>query len=275
MPLIITATDFSHVADNAVHYACGLALATGAHLVVLHSFILPVMFSDVPVITGTLAGDEQKDADAQMGQLIAELKTRYPALSAAGKVVYGDTIDILADYQEPGNAPWMIVIGNSSRREETSWTESILVNALKSLQYPVLAVPPGTEYKQVSNICFAVDRIDEQAAIAMQLLGAIAQKLGAGLQVMHAAPQNAPADKTITDAQLKTLTTGLNVEYHVLQETQDVNGAILKFVEQRHADWLMIMPRKHSFFDALLHKSHTSSLVQMALVPVLAIHEHK
>jgi hypothetical protein len=49
MPLIIAATDFSDVAENAVNYACSLATAQKAEVMVIHSFIVPVMFSDIPM----------------------------------------------------------------------------------------------------------------------------------------------------------------------------------------------------------------------------------
>ncbi len=59
MPLIIAATDFSDIAQNAVKYACNLAIAQKADLLILHSYIMPVMFSDVP-IPAALVNDAQK-----------------------------------------------------------------------------------------------------------------------------------------------------------------------------------------------------------------------
>ena len=76
MPLIITATDFSDVAENAVNYACSLATALKADVVILHSFIVPVMFSDIPMPV-SLMNDAQGDADESMKKLVERCSATY------------------------------------------------------------------------------------------------------------------------------------------------------------------------------------------------------
>src|ERR1039458_3926639 len=120
MPLIITATDFSEVAENAVNYACNLASTQSAHVVIVHSFIIPVMFSDIPM-PGSLITDAQNDAEEQMKKLVNIMMLSFPGLAIDGKVIYGDTIDALSDYSEENNKPWMIIVGNSSFGEYSYW----------------------------------------------------------------------------------------------------------------------------------------------------------
>lgn len=270
MSLIITATDFSDVAENAVNYACQLAVAHNARVIVVHSFMLPVMFSDVPM-PGSIVNDEQKDAEEQMKKLIQDLNTRYPGLQVDGNVIYGDTVDILESYKEGSNDPWMAIVGNSSLNVNNTWSESVLINAFKELQYPVLAVPPGSSFRPVHRICFAMDNKPGGYEAAVRQLTDITRELNIELHVLNIQPADKPHEEPH-----KELLAGLNPVYHLINEAADINDAILDFIQKNDFDWLIMMPRRHSFFDALLHKSHTRALVHNTHIPILAIHEsHK
>jgi nucleotide-binding universal stress UspA family protein len=272
MPVILTATDFSSVAENAVDYACQLALAHGADLVALHSFRLPVMFSDIPM-PGSVVDGEQEEAEKQMTSLIAGLMGRYPGLPVKGKVIYGDTIDILDGFTESNEPPLLVVVGNSSMSEDKLWSESILINTIKSLRYPVLAVPPEATYAQVSKVCFAIDNKEGGYATAIPQLAGLVIKMNLELHALHVKPAIASHEKTHSLNE-KTLAPLIPV-YHELSGINNVDEAILDFVKKNGFDWLVLMTRKHSFFEALMHKSHTRALVQHSSVPVLAIHEAK
>ena len=274
MALIITATDFSEVAENAVNYACQLATSCHAHVVVLHSFMLPVMFNDLPM-QGSIVVDEQKDAEAQMTKLIQRLSQDFSGLKVEGKVIYGDTLDILEDYKENALAPMMVVVGNSSLHETNSWSESVLINAFKSLHYPVLAIPPGAKFKPVKKICFAADSIHGGYDLAVGQLKNIAIELRAEIHVLHIITTGKHQENTNPETDLKGQLAEFNPHYHLVYDAGNTDNAILDFGAANEIDWLIMMPRKHSFFNALFHKSHTRSLVHQSHLPILALHESK
>src|SRR5450631_4164670 len=97
MPQIIIATDFSAVAENVAHYSCNLALSIQAGVVLIHSYVFPVMFSDIP-LPASLMDDTQKNAEKNMATFIDSLHILYPNLEISGKVVYGNVIDAVDDY---------------------------------------------------------------------------------------------------------------------------------------------------------------------------------
>lgn len=269
MQLIITATNFSKVATNAVHYACALAATQNAKVVILHSFVMPVLFTDVP-IPASLVDDEQKDATNLINQLVAELQAKHPGLDVSGKVVYGNTLDILANLADDISNPWMMVIGNSGMSDENIWSESVLMDALRGLTCPVLAVPPGVSYAPVGKLAFAMDSKPAGYGLASQQLASVVAALGAAFHIIHAAtPDEAnkpePAQNPAFEA--------LKPVYHKIAPTADTDSSILEFVSSNGMGMLAVMPRRHSFFDALLHKSHTKELVHHCPVPILAVHE--
>jgi nucleotide-binding universal stress UspA family protein len=271
MALIISATDFSSAGNNAVHYACQLAAAQNAQVAVLHSFVFPIMFSEVP-LPPALMTDAQKDAEQQLEKLLWDIRSAYPGITINGKVIYGDIIDTVEEFSSDNVTPWLVVVGNNSG-EHGTWPDSTLVAALKQLPYPVLAVPPETQYKEVQKMCFAFDNKPGANEQAMIQLVALARQFNAELHVLNAQPDVLNRDNIpdIDQAVQKTLEP-VAPKYHILYGV-NIDDAIKDFTEKNDIGWLVLLPRTYSFFEGLFHKSHTKSIVHHSIVPILALHE--
>ncbi len=271
MSLIIAATDFSDVAQNAVRYACHLAAAQKTQVLIIHSYIIPVMFSDVPM-PASVVNDAQTDAEESMQELVNALSAQYPTVGIKGSVVYGDVIDILDEYEET-TKPMMIVVGNSAG-EKNTWIDNTLREEFTKLKYPVLAVPPHVQYKPVGKICFAFDNKHTGNEKALHQLTGIANALGAELHVLNVQPDTHNQDNNVNiDAAAQNILATARTSYHIQYDVQNVDKAIENFVASNGQDWLALIPRKHSFFEGLFHKSHTKAIAQNAKVPVVALHE--
>lgn len=274
MSLIITATDFSEVAENAVNYACRLASAQNAQVIIVHSFIIPVMFSDVPM-PASIVTDAQADAEENMNNLVARMTTVYPGLPVQGTVIYGDTVGVLDEYAAQNKSPWLIVVGNKGPEEAASWPDSTLMNVLKKLEYPVLAVPAHFGYQPVKRICFAYDNKHKGNDIALQQVKDLSMRMGAELHVLTIRLKNAGSDvPAAIDEGVKSLLAGANPSYHFVNDAGDIDNTINDFISNNNIDLLIVLPRKHSFFEGLFHKSHTKSIALHTRIPILALHEN-
>lgn len=273
MSLIITATDFSEVAKNAVNYACSLAAAQKAQVVVIHSFSFPVMLTDVPM-PATLMNDTQHDAENNMEHLVQKLQAAYPGTRIDGKVIYGDIIDTIEEYAQDTRKPWMIVIGNSITGDAPTWPDSTLLDAFKELKYPVLAVPPGTTYNGVEKICLAFDNKHTGNEAALGQLSGISERLSAELHVLNVQNNTEITDKNPDiDEHAKELLAGANPQYHILFDETDIDERIQSFNKENNITWLAMIRRHHSFFEGLFHKSHTKAIAHHAQLPILVLHD--
>lgn len=273
MPLIIAATDFSDVAENAVNYACSLASSQNAEVMVIHSFIVPVMFSDIPMPV-SLMSDAQKDAEAQMKKLTDGMSKAYPGVKIKGKVIYGDTISVIEEYSEEKHRPWLVVVGNSSTAENNAWPDSVLIDAFKKLRFPVLGVPPEAIFGGVKKLCLAYDNKHSSNDTALQQVADISNRINAALHVLNVQPDVHNQDnQEYIDGDAKKILDPLNVHYHFVYESTNINGTIEDFVKTNDIDWLIMIPHKHSFFEGLFHRSHTTSVANHARIPILALHE--
>jgi nucleotide-binding universal stress UspA family protein len=270
--MIIAATDFSQVGENAVHYACSLALSQRSTIIIIHSFMIPVMFSDIPM-PASLITEAQSDAETQMNKLVFEMADTYAGLEIKGKVIYGDIITAVDDYVEENTDPWLVVVGNNISNENASWPDSTLIEAFKKLKYPVLAIPQGAAFKPVSRLCLAFDNKHTGNEGALQHLINIVLHMHVQLLVLNAQGAGQPQPQAGIDEAAKSILAPVNPQYHIETGVKDIDEAIERFSAGNNIDWLVLIPRKHSFFENIFHHSHTKKLALHSVVPILALHE--
>ena len=268
MPVIIAATDFSEVANNAIAYACDLAKATGASVLIVHSFVIPIAFSDTPLPVMPL--DEGRDiAEDRIKEVVALQRKNNPDININGKVLYGDIVDCLEEYIEDEGAPWMIVVGNSGN-EGTAMLGNSVVTAMKRFTTSVMAVPQGVRYEGVKKICLACDLAHIPSNFPAQDILTLVEKTGAALHVLHVNASGQQQEIKFEQTPVSNLLLAANPHYHY-QTGTDADQEIMNFIENEHIDWLIIIPGKHSFFEKLFHKSHTKAMVRLANIPVVAV----
>lgn len=274
MPAILTATDFSDVATNAVHYACQLAMAYNGDVTVLHSYYIPVAFNDTPMPVMSI--DEAKTiAEDGMDRLLAQLKTQYPNLHVNTHISYGDITDSLQEHAEQ-TRPWLTVVGNSSSEDTAFWPGSNLMNAMKELSHPVIAVPLEARYRPVKKICFACDYKNISELLPAGDLVSLTSQTQAQLHVLnvHKGDRDFGTEAPPEAEALRNMLAAAQPQYHFIS-SNEVDEGIQHFVVEQDMDWLVIMPHKHNFFDRLLHHSHTKAMARMSHIPLVSLHQLK
>lgn len=272
MAVIITATDFSPVADNAVHYACRLAQELGMQVIVTHAYVIPVAFHENPM--PVISMEESKSlAEAQLDKLIDDLYKAYPQLGITPRLVYGDITDELKDCVAEHDTA-LVVVGNSSTDDSGFWLGSNLLSTLRHVQCPVAAIPETYSYKRVSRIAFACDMHQVAEKLPQEHLLRLVSATGAALHILNVDSKNKNFDpeSPVEFTDLHHMLKDVNPVYHYI-ENEDIDAGIQSFVANNNIDWLVVMPHRHNFFEALFHKSHTKAIVQHAHVPLVSLHE--
>ncbi|XZF16660.1 universal stress protein [Chitinophagaceae bacterium MMS25-I14] len=272
MSVIIVATDFSDAAGNATDYACNMAKVSGASLLMVHSFLIPVTFSDAPM--PVMPMDEIRDiAEERLRETVQKYKATWPEVNMETKVLYGELTDSLQDYiQESHKKPWIIIMGNSESSGGGLFGSTI-VATMKHLPCPVIAVPEHATFTQVKNICFACDVQNTSFTIPVNELSSLVAATGARLHVLSVnTDKRAPSEQQIIseNTQVHNTLAHLNPEYHYETGT-DTDQKIIDFVAGNQMDWLVVMPHRYSFFEGLFHKSHTKAIVRQCSIPIVAL----
>lgn len=273
MSYLLVATDFTEVGDNAVEYAAQLALWQNAQLNIVNFFSIPISFSEIPV-PDINANMMKELADQTMTELVARLATTYPALKVVSSVIYDDAVDGINEYISKNGAPMIVVVGNSLSGDEFGFLDNTLIAALKHINFPMLAVPPGITFKPVSRICFAFDNKHKNNDVALVQLKTITETLKARLFIFNAQEDVMTRDNLPDiDDLAKKMLASLNPVYHIEYDV-NINDAIEKYAILTHINWLAVLPRSYPFLESLFHRSHTKALAHKLVLPLLVLHEH-
>lgn len=275
MKTIIAPTDFSGISVNAVKYAASLAMLTGNSLTLFHVYPLQVAISEVPSPDYTLK-DLSATAESRMEELRDQITTYTGGrLSIHTVVRQGNIRSELEQYCESID-PYAVVMGaESAGKFERFLFGGSTIAAIKQLSWPVIIVPPDTEFTGIRKIGLACDFINVPETIPMKEIRYLVSNFNAELHVLHAGTRSdgSFSDEVIEGSEwLQELLEGLKPKYHFIKGN-DIEKSIPEFAKNNHIDLLILIPKKHSLVHKVMHRSQSKKIVLYAHVPVMSVHE--
>ncbi len=271
MKSIIAPTNFSHNSIHAVNYAADMALSVNAELVLLHIIQMPVSF-EVPLTEYEYEGMLQ-GAEEELAKLKKELLLRTEdEITISTKVVYG-TMEREIESACSLNKPFIVIIGTERVNvAERFFFGSNTFTILKNLHFPVLIVPQNAIYRHIRRIGLASD-LKDIYEIPVEILRVMAELFDASLDIIHISSSKEEQLKNMAAAGiLKKRLKEFDPEIHFIINN-NIEEAINDYTEQHHEDLILVISRKHSFWESLIHKSKSRQIALHPNTPVLAIHE--
>jgi nucleotide-binding universal stress UspA family protein len=260
---IVVPTDFSASAENAMFYAGQLATITGASVLLLHVYQVPVGMNDMPVLM--VSTDElKKSADTGLSRAKELLQKNFGALDVQAESRLGDVTTELEDVCKTLN-PFVIVVG----KHGASGVQRILfgstsLSIIRHTRYPVIVVPDQLHNQSIKNAALAVDSSPEN--IPVQKINTIIGELKIQLHIIHV-----QQEKTAS-LDLRDLDAKLNATHTTIYDHEFVHG-IESYVRENNIDLLIIFPRKHNLIERLFFRTHTPELLKKASVPIMCVNE--
>jgi nucleotide-binding universal stress UspA family protein len=272
MKSIIVATDFSVAATNAANYAADMATSIHADLLLLHIYTIPVGFNETPVMINPQ--EWKKDAEADINRLKDELMRR-----TGGKIEIRTEIVMGTFFQELKTVcdevhPYAVVMGSQG----TTKAERLLfgghtVYAMKHIEYPLITVPPDAKFTELKNIGLACDFENVADAIPVEELRLLMQDFKGRLHIVNTGKKDTYEPGIVSGtALLKHMLGSLQPEFHFIT-AEHIDEGIMNFTEQNKIDLLIVLPKRHSLLEKLIHRSQTKQLVLHSHVPVMALHQ--
>lgn len=271
MKTIIVATDFSKDAFNAATYALGMANVLNAELYLLHVYQLPVSYVDI-AYTIELSDLEQL-AEKEMKELRERLLTENNSTIKINTAIrlgtfFNELEDVCGMIQ-----PYAVVMGCQGKTAaEHILLGSHAVYAMKHLEWPLITVPVGAGFSSLNKIGLACDFKDVANTIPAGEISTFVKDLNAELHVLNTGKEGEFESGVVFEAGvLRGMLQAVNPHYHFITNDNMEEG-VLNFVDKYHIDLLIVLPKRHSLIDRLVHRSHTKRLVLHSHVPVLALH---
>jgi nucleotide-binding universal stress UspA family protein len=268
MKRIIIPTDFSPVADNAIHYGAQLAQAIEAEVLLLHVYMIPITINEMPVIV--LSADElKKGADIGLARHKEELHKAYPALQVSVESRLGEVVEELKTICDE-TAPFAVVMStHSSSAAEKMLFGSNAISAIRKINKPLITVPEGHSYQPIKSIVLATDLQQVEKTPATQIMELV-KTLGAQLHVVHIASDKETENKEEAATQLLNLLQPVNPDYAIIKDEHFIHG-LEAFTNQVQANLLIALPHEHNWMESFFFKLHIKDMVKKVHLPVLSI----
>ncbi len=272
MKTIIAATDFSGAATNAALYATDMAVSLHADLLLVNVWQLPVSYDGmvIPVLADDLMEDAKKNMKALEQQLAHKSKRK---INIDSKIAVGD---FFTEFEKICNKvkPHLVIMGSQgTTAAERAVFGSRTVHAMKKLNWPLITVPTRASFSSIKKIGLACDLKKVNELLPADDLRDFVKEFNASLHILNIGKKETfDPDIVFQSGVLQDMLRDMKPDYHFI-EAENVDEGIMDFAEKNKIDLLVVLPKRHSLLDKLIHKSHTKRLVLHSHVPVLALHE--
>lgn len=271
MKTLLVATDFSPAALNASNYAADMAMAINASIHLLHVYSIPVSYSEIPLPINE--ADIKKNAENKINEIKNQLYRKTEGkINIETEVVMGSFFYSLQESCDRIQ-PYLVVLGSQG----TTSAERLLfgghtVYAMKHLMWPIITVPLKARFTAIQKVGLACDFDNVIDTTPIDEIKILVNDFNAELHVLNTSKKKEFKPEAVFESgMLEEMLSPLKHNYHFLTN-DDIDEGILEFVETNNIDLLMVLPKRHNLFDAMIHSSHTKRLVLHSHVPVMALH---
>jgi nucleotide-binding universal stress UspA family protein len=267
---ILVPTDFSVAASNSLDYAIGFAKKTNAEILVLHINQIALVDASMPAETYQMFVKEIEDFTSEQFSTIEEkLKQHSVKYTLLSK--YGFVADEVCEIAESDNIDLIIMgtTGASGITEVLIGSNSASVVAKTKI--PVLVIPPSIPYKDLEKIVYATDYNEPEFSSFLRLIY-YAELFDCPLDVIHVKSDN---DKYFNSENNFFKKHRDEISYPKLQfitlEKGDVINSINTYIDDHHADLLVMAKHNRHFFDRLFHRSLSKKMAFHTHIPLLIL----
>ncbi len=269
---ILVPTDFSDCSINAIRYAANLARKiTNTNLLIAHAYTMPITYGEVGLYSPIEEINKQmaleiKKQFKKIEQLIPELKeVSFKTVSVAGFVT--EMVETLC----LENKIEMIVMGTKG----ASGIDEVLLgtntnSVIRSIKIPTVVIPENAHYKAIRNIALAGDYKPIDSKV-LDPLKKLIKVTASDLHIIHIG-DNEGISSTEANVAKKFEQFLKNIPHHFHYiVNEDVETGLNEYIIRKHIDLLVLIPRKHKFFDMIFGKSESRRIIFHTKTPVITL----
>ena len=276
MKTILIPTDFSENAWHAISYAMNFFKDEYCTFYLLHTYspafyrmdyvVGGPAFSAIPDVGVdiSLMGLEKTVEDIK--KTWANIRHRFEVVSSfntltdeVNELVSGKGIDLVV----------MGTQGASGAKEVFLGSNTVFV--IRKARTPVMAIPEKVKYHPVRNILFPSDYLSAYRPEDLEPVLQIARMHQARFTLLHVNEVNG-----LTEVQKDNKS---HLERHLEEldyETVELDGqlmpdAVLRYIEEHPVDLLVMMNRRHSFFERLLIRQNVDQIGFHVQIPFVVV----
>lgn len=272
METILVPVDFSATARNSASYAAGLANWMGVKkLILFNAYSIPLA---TEMSWAVLQTEElrkySEDGLAEFRQFLSSIVGENVEIETYSE--FGFLSERIEAVCKETNSDMIIMGITGGGKLEEVLIGSNTTHILKHTHVPLLIVPPDAHWKSIENIGWACDYKDILKTTPAEEITSLVSAFNAKLVVVHNEP-DAEAfnpDRFRNNVMVSEMFHRLQPEFVSVSE-DNFSNAINHFVEEHRIDVVLIIPKKQSWIESILHPGHTKQLAFHSHVPLLCL----
>lgn len=272
MRTILCPTDFSETALHTIAYAGKFAKATGSDLTLLNVQSLFFLKASEAVwgkeMTIQAVNDRLEDQCREVSRVFKI--ACYPEVSATVRSLS----TVIAERAEAFD---LIIIGHSGAQDFYGlFFGSNAYHVVKEASIPVLLLPSGTGYQDVTSIVFAFDYWGAQGVPLVQL-ARWAKILESNIRVLQVARSN--PSREVQDSLeavqhiIRERYKEIAIQFDTVYSDDEVGEGIHHYMLHHDADILALCSMHHGFAEKIFHRSVIKKMTALAQYPVFIFHQ--
>lgn len=263
MTTILCPTDFSPIANNAMHYAAKMAVEMKADLLLIHAMHVPVVDAYAPAtLLGSMMDDTKASTLKKMANLSEEVAGEY-GIKVHTHTAFGLASDMVIEI-EASKSIDLVVMGTKgagSAIDSLLGTTSAQVMA-KSIK-PTLVIPEKANFEGIRRLGYATDLTSETDS-EIQHFTTLFEVFKPQITIVHVAHRGGGADR------YQNLLRNLGQKEDIVMiEGLNIAEELHAFVRDNGINILALKRHKRNWFEGLFHKSITKQMVFHSDVPVI------
>jgi nucleotide-binding universal stress UspA family protein len=281
MKTYIVPVDFSATSVHAAEYAALLSKQTDVKkIVLLHSYYVSVYQSVLPtpdmvILSEDSIEDETEEKLKQLKYLrIKLLREVREGVDIEVKVSRSALTRSILETIAEENGDLVMLGSNGMDAESNSHVGINAINISKLSPVPVIVVPPACHCEVVTRVVMACDFQKITDTFPLEPLRRLLTRHDVELLVVNVDKQakhkNADPQQLAEESVLHKMLKEYHPKYY-FNESGDVISGILDFANKHHAQLVIALPHKYSFFQSLLHESVSKQLTVKSALPVLLL----
>lgn len=275
MRKIVTPTDFSDNAFNALHYAVELFKYEKCEFFLLHAYADEVYKEEFLTNEQNehLKASIHSSSERKLLEILEKIKEFSPNPRHSFKTfaIFGSLVDEVNDLVNSKNADLCVMgtRGMTNDRKLSFGSNTLLV--LKYVQCPVLSIPENFKYNVPEKILFPTNYLIPYQKRELKIISEIARTYGTEVHLLYIS--NFPVESyRQKDNQIFIKEQFLNIKYHCHQVPEtDKISAITNFIEKMKIDLLVMVNSRHTYLEDILLQGTIEKISLYPKIPFLVL----
>jgi len=277
MKKILLPTDFSKNARNAIDYALQLFKDETCVFFILNTYT-PMIYNYEYQINADQYMMEsvdmvKKNSEEKLDELIRSVKKKFNNLKHKFKTISSFNIlsDEVIELTDEYHLDLIIMGTKGASKDREILFGSNTIHVIKKAECPVIAIPENFDFEAPKEILFPTDyKFDYQLEVLNPIIE-IANMYNPRVNILHIYySDELSEDQEQNKLKLDNYFSNIAHLFYYASN-QNITDAIKKFQLRAKINLLVIMNKRHSFFEKLFSKSAINQIVLHLNIPLLVI----